>query len=90
MGVGFKLDSNGNFFLENKKLVNVDEGTENQDVINKHQLDTGLNTKGLNTKVTQKWPNIEPEAGKLIKYLSDKGILTKKNFIYQTNSVMML
>ena len=50
-GVGYKLDSNGNYDLENKKLVNVDEGENNQDVVNKHQLDVGLQTKPNKTDV---------------------------------------
>ena len=39
-GVGYKLDSNGNYDLENKKLVNVKPGTNNDDVVTKSQLDT--------------------------------------------------
>ena len=39
-GVGYKLDSNGNYDLENKKLVNVMQGTNNNDVVTKSQLDT--------------------------------------------------
>ena len=39
-GVGYKLDSNGNYDLENKKLVNVKLGTNNNDVVTKSQLDT--------------------------------------------------
>ena len=34
-----------------KKLVNVDEGENNQDVVNKHQLDVGLQTKPNKTDV---------------------------------------
>ena len=47
-GIGFVLDSNCNFNIQNKKLANVSEGTQNGDAITKHQLDTGLNSK-LNT-----------------------------------------
>ena len=39
-GVGYKLDLNGNYDLENKKLVNVMQGTNNNDVVTKSQLDT--------------------------------------------------
>ena len=39
-GVGYKLDSNDNYDLENKKLVNVKPGTNNNDVVTKSQLDT--------------------------------------------------
>ena len=38
--VGYKLDSNGNYDLENKKLVNVKPGTNNNDVVTKSQSDT--------------------------------------------------
>ena len=39
-GVGFKLTDTGDYDMQNKKLVNVDEGDNNHDVVNKHQLDT--------------------------------------------------
>ena len=39
-GVGFKLDSNNNYDMQNKKLVNSNPGTNAKDVINKSQLDT--------------------------------------------------
>ena len=39
-GVGYKLDSNGNYDLENKKLVNVKPGTNNDDAVTKIQLYT--------------------------------------------------
>ena len=44
-GVGYKLTADGNSDINNKKLTKVAEGTENEDAITKHQLDTGLNTK---------------------------------------------
>ena len=31
-GIGFKLDVNGNFDIENKKLINIRQGTDNHDV----------------------------------------------------------
>ena len=37
-GIGFKLDANNNFNLENKKLVNVGQGTNNNDVVIKSQI----------------------------------------------------
>ena len=37
-GVGFNLDANNNFNLENKKLINVKPGTNNNDVITKVQI----------------------------------------------------
>ena len=39
-GVGFKLDSNGNYNIENKKLVNVKQGVNGDDAVTKSQLDT--------------------------------------------------
>ena len=50
-GVGFKLTDTGDYDMQNKKLVNVDEGENNQDVVNKHQLDVGLQTKPNKTDV---------------------------------------
>ena len=50
-GVGFKLTDTGDYDIQNKKLVNVDEGENNQDVVNKHQLDVGLQTKPNKTDV---------------------------------------
>ena len=32
-GIGFKLNSDGNYDMENKKLVNVKQGTNNNDVV---------------------------------------------------------
>ena len=50
-GVGFKLTDTGDYDMQNKKLVNVDEGDNNQDVVNKHQLDVRLQTKPNKTDV---------------------------------------
>ena len=50
-GIGFKLTVAGDYDMQNKKLVNVDEGENNQDVVNKHQLDVGLQTKPNKTSV---------------------------------------
>ena len=50
-GVGFKLTDTGDYDMQNKKLVNVDECENNQDVVNKHQLDVGLQTKPNKTDV---------------------------------------
>ena len=38
-GVGFKLDSNGNYDLENKKLTNVKNGDADHDVMVKSQIE---------------------------------------------------
>ena len=50
-GVGFKLTDTGDYDMQNKKLVNVDEGENNHDAVNKHQLDVGLQTKPNKTDV---------------------------------------
>ena len=50
-GISFKLTDTGDYDTQNKKLVNVDEGENNQDVVNKHQLDVGLQTKPNKTDV---------------------------------------
>ena len=38
-GVGFKLTSDGNFDLENKKMTNVSDGTGGNEAVTKSQLD---------------------------------------------------
>ena len=42
-GEALKSDANGNYDMENKKLVNVGQGTNNNDVVIKSQLDTKTN-----------------------------------------------
>ena len=126
-GVGFKLTSDGNYDVDNKKLTNVATPTTNADaatkkyiddhIVNVHQTgylkkdgseemtgdlnvgghkirnvaapttQTGVTTKkyvddGLNSKVanSQVMTN-DAEAGKLVKYLPDKGIITPKLYI---------
>ena len=41
-GIGFKLDVNNNYDMQNKKLVNVKQGTNNNDVVTKSQLDSEI------------------------------------------------
>ena len=38
-GIGFKLDVNNDYDIQNKKMVNVKKGTNNDDVVTKSQLD---------------------------------------------------
>ena len=38
-GIGFKLDGNGNYDMENKKLTNVRNGDEEKDVMVKTQIE---------------------------------------------------
>ena len=44
-GVGFLLDDNGNFDINNKKLTNVKNGDENKDVMNKSQIESYVSNK---------------------------------------------
>ena len=41
-GIGFKLDANNDYDMQNKKLVNVKQGTNNNDVVTKSQLDSKI------------------------------------------------
>ena len=41
-GIGFKLDANNDYDMQNKKLVNVKQGTHNNDVVTKSQLDSEI------------------------------------------------
>ena len=38
-GIGFKLDDNNDYDIQNKKMVNVKQGTNSNDVVTKSQLD---------------------------------------------------
>ena len=41
-GIGFKLDANNDYDIQNKKMVNVKKGTNNDDVVTKSQLDSEI------------------------------------------------
>ena len=41
-GIGFKLDAYNDYDMQNKKLVNVKQGTNNNDVVTKSQLDSEI------------------------------------------------
>ena len=41
-GIGFKLDVNNDYDMQNKKLANVKQGTNNNDVVTKSQLDSEI------------------------------------------------
>ena len=41
-GIGFKLDANNDYDMQNKKLVNVKQGTNDNDVVTKSQLDSEI------------------------------------------------
>ena len=42
-GVGFKLTDTGDYDMQNKKLTNVNSGTDSNDAVNKSQLDATTN-----------------------------------------------
>ena len=65
---GLKLDANNTYDVENKKLTNIAEGTENQDAINKHQLNNSLSTK-VNTSDVSLANIIKPN--KIVQYTLD-------------------
>jgi len=44
-GEGFKLDANGNYDIQNKKLTNVRNGDEEKDVMVKTQIEIYVNNK---------------------------------------------
>ena len=50
-GIGYKLNDSGNCDIQNKKLTAVGEGVDNQDAVNKHQMEVGLSTKPNKTDV---------------------------------------
>ena len=41
-GIGFKLDSNNDYDMQNKNLVNVKQGTNNNDVVTKQYIDSEI------------------------------------------------
>ena len=41
-GIGFKLDDNNDYDIQNKKMVNVKQGTNSNDVVTKSQLDSEI------------------------------------------------
>ena len=41
-GIGFKLNANNDYDIQNKKMVNVKKGTNNDDVVTKSQLDSEI------------------------------------------------
>ena len=49
-GIGYKLDVNGNFDIENKKLTNVKNGDMKKDVMNKSQIESYVSNKTIYLK----------------------------------------
>ena len=56
-GVSYQLDANGNYDIKNKKLVNVKNGSNNRDVVNKQQMEyyTDNNINGLKGTLESKY-----------------------------------
>ena len=54
-GVGYKLDANGNYDIENKKLTNVKNGNADNDVMVKSQIEGYVSNK------TQYLNNVNPD-----------------------------
>ena len=46
-GIGFKLDDDNNFDIDNKKLTNVESGENNNDVMTKSQIEGYVNNKTI-------------------------------------------
>ena len=51
-GTGFNLTSDQNYDMQNKKLANVAEGTNSNDVVNKKQMDDLLALKANGSRLT--------------------------------------
>ena len=76
-GLGFKLTINGNYDIEKKRLTNVGAPTDDDDATTKEYVDDELNSKVANSQIM----GGNAEAGKLVKYLPDKGMITPKMYI---------
>ena len=46
-GIGYKLTSDGDYDIQNKKLTNVKNGDENKDVMNKSQIESYVSEKTI-------------------------------------------
>ena len=49
-GIGYKLTSDGDYDIQNKKLTNVKNGDENNDVMNKSQIESYVSEKTIYLK----------------------------------------
>ena len=76
-GPGFKLTRDGNFNVDGKRLTNVGAPTGDDDATTKKYVDDGLNSKVANSQIMVG----NAEAGKLVKFLPDKGMITPKMYI---------
>ena len=76
-GPGFKLTRDGNYNIDGKRLTNVGAPTDDDDATTKEYVDDELNSKVANSQIM----GGNAEAGKLVKYLPDKGMITPKMYI---------
>ena len=76
-GPGFKLTRDGNYNIDGKRLTNVGAPTDDNDATTKKYVQDGLNSKVGNTLIM----GGNAEAGKLVKFLPDKGMITPKMYI---------
>ena len=76
-GNGFKLTRDGNYNIDGKRLTNVGAPIDDEDATTKEYVDDELNSKVAKTQIM----GGNAEAGKLVKYLPDKGMITPKMYI---------
>ena len=81
-GIGYKLDANGNFDIENKKLTNVQNGDMDRDVMTKSQI------KGYVSNKTQYLDGVLPAKvtnNKAVIYSSSGGIHSNGLYLRDQN-----
>ena len=77
-GIGYKLTSDGDYDIQNKKLTNVKNGDENNDVMNKSQIESYVSNK------TQYIDDINPGQVK-----SNKAVIYSNNGSIHSNSLYL-
>ena len=75
-GIGFKLTQNGNYDIQNKKLVNVKQGADPNDVVTKSQIQLLDNAPG------------DVRANKAVIY-SNSGVFIPIVSIYKTRQTVL-
>ena len=77
-GNGFKLDANGNYDMENKKLTNVRNGDADKDVMGKLQIEGYVNNK------TQYLDGVQPA-----KVTNNKAVIYSNNGSIHSNALYL-
>ena len=77
-GIGFKLDANGNYDMENKKLTNVRNGDADKDVMVKLQIEGYVNNK------TQYLDGVQPA-----KVTNNKAVIYSNNGLIHSNALYL-